>query len=208
MLDFVFLCVFISEGLEKQRREKVEDKQIIELYNQRKEAAIEHTAEKYTAYCFNIANNILHNHEDSEECVNDTWMKAWNAIPPTVPTYLRVFLGKITRNLSFDKYRASHSESRGGGQMAVVLDELEEIVAGSSDVEAHYEQKELVEAINTYLKKLPERDCNIFIRRYFYAEETGVIARRYGIKESNVLMILSRTRKKLHTFLKEEDFIS
>lgn len=208
MLDFVFLCVFISEGLEKQRREKVEDKQIIELYNQRKETAIEHTAEKYTAYCFNIANNILHNHEDSEECVNDTWMKAWNAIPPTVPTCLRVFLGKITRNLSFDKYRASHSESRGGGQMAVVLDELEEIVAGSSDVEAHYEQKELVEAINTYLKKLPERDCNIFIRRYFYAEETCVIARRYGIKESNVLMILSRTRKKLHTFLKEEDFIS
>ncbi len=185
----------------------MEDKQIIELYNQRKETAIEQTAEKYGTYCFSIANNILHSHEDSEECVNDTWMKAWNAIPPTVPTYLRVFLGKITRNLSFDKYRARHSESRGGGQMPVVLDELAEIVAGSSDVESQYEQKELVEAINLYLKKLPERDCNIFIRRYFFAEETALIARRYELKESNVLMILSRTRKKLHTFLKEEDFI-
>ena len=185
----------------------MEDKEIIELYNRREETAISCTAEKYGTYCFSIANNILHSHEDSEECVNDTWMKAWNAIPPTVPTYLRVFLGKITRNLSFDKYRASHSESRGGGQMAVVLDELEEIVAGSSDVEAHYEQKELVEAINTYLKKLPERECNIFVRRYFYAEETSDIAKRYQLKESNVLMILSRTRKKLRTFLKEEDFL-
>ncbi|MBQ8527873.1 MAG: sigma-70 family RNA polymerase sigma factor [Lachnospiraceae bacterium] len=185
----------------------MEDKQIIELYNQRKETAIEQTAEKYGSYCFSIANNILHSHEDSEECVNDTWLKAWNAIPPTVPKYLRIFLGKITRNLSFDKYRAIHSESRGGGQFSVVLDELEEIVAGSQNVESQYEQKELVEAINKYLKRLPERDCNIFIRRYFYAEETSCIARRYEIKESNVLMILSRTRKKLHTFLKEEDFI-
>lgn len=185
----------------------MEDKQIIELYNKREETAIEQTAEKYGKYCFSIANNILHNDEDSEECVNDTWLKAWNAIPPTVPMYLRVFLGKITRNLSFDKYRASHSESRGGGEFPVVLDELAEVVAGSYDVEKQYEQKELVKAINTYLKKLPERDCNIFIRRYFYAEETGKIAKRYGIKESNVLMILSRTRKKLHTFLKKEDFI-
>ena len=185
----------------------MEDKQIIELYNRREESAIIQTAEKYGKYCFSIANNILHSDEDSEECVNDTWLKAWNAIPPTVPTYLRVFLGKITRNLSFDKYRASHSESRGGGQFAVVLDELAEVVAGSQDVEKQYEQKELVEAINSYLYELPERDRNIFIRRYFHAEETSLIAKRYEIKESNVLMILSRTRKKLHTFLKEEDFI-
>ena len=186
----------------------MEDKAIIELYNQREESALEKTAEKYGTYCFSIANNILHNHEDSEECVNDTWLKAWNAIPPTVPTYLRIFLGKITRNLSFDKYRFNHSVSRGGGEFPVVLDELEEIVAGSEDVEIQYEQKELVEAINKYLKCLPERECNIFIRRYFYAEKTTQIAKRYDLKESNVLMILSRTRKKLHTFLKEEDFIS
>lgn len=185
----------------------MEDKQIIELYNKREEAAIEKTAEKYGKYCFSIANNILHSSEDSEECVNDTWLKAWNAIPPTIPTYLRVFLGKITRNLSFDKYRAIHSERRGGGEFPVVLDELAEIVAGLADVEKQYEQKELVKAINTYLYKLPERDRNIFIRRYFHAEETSLIAKRYQIKESNVLMILSRTRKKLHTFLKEEDFI-
>jgi len=83
----------------------VEDKQIIKLFCDRDQSAIEKTAEKYGNYCFSIAHNILHNREDSEECVNDTWMKAWMSIPPTIPTYLRVFLGKIIRNLSFDKYR-------------------------------------------------------------------------------------------------------
>jgi len=186
----------------------VEDKQIIELYNKREETAIEKTAEKYGKYCFGIASNILHSYEDSEECVSDTWLRAWNAIPPTVPKYLKVFLGKITRNLSFDKYRAKTTLSRGGGQFAVVLDELAEVVADSCDVEKQFEQKELMGAINTYLKRLPERECNIFVRRYFYADDTSKIAKLYEIKESNVLMILSRTRKKLHTFLKEEDFIS
>ena len=185
----------------------MEDKQIIELYNRREETAIEQTAKKYGKYCFSIANNILDNVEDSEECVNDTWWKAWNAIPPTMPTYFRVFLGKITRNLSFDKYRSSHSERRGGGQFAVVLDELAEVVASSCNVEEQFEQSELVKAIDNYLWNLPERDRNIFIRRYFYAEKTSLIAKRYEIKESNVLKILSRTRTKLHIFLKEEDFI-
>ena len=185
----------------------MEDQKIIELYLNRKETAIEKTSEKYGQYCFSIANNVLHSKEDSEECVNDTWMKTWNSIPPTIPTYLRVFLGKITRNLSFDKYRFLHSEKRGSGEIGLVLDELEEVIAGRNSVEALYEQKELIEAINTYLHTLSERDCNVFIRRYFFAEDAKTIAQRYDLKESNVQMILSRTRKKLQQHLKEEELL-
>lgn len=185
----------------------MEDRQIIELYNQRNESAIEKTNEKYGSYCFSIARNILHSNEDSEECVSDTWIKTWNSIPPTIPARLRIFLGKITRNLSFDRYRASHSEKRGGGEISLVLDELAEVVAGSQNVSDRFEQKELVGAINEFLHGLSERDCNIFIRRYFYSEDTDSIAERYKLKESNILMILSRIRKKLQTYLKEEKYI-
>jgi len=184
----------------------LEDKQIIELYCNRSENAIEKTAEKYGKFCFGIANNILQNREDTEECVNDTWMKAWLSIPPTIPDCLRIFLGKITRNLSFDKYRANHSAKRGGGEINLVLEELEEVI-GNSSVEAQLEGKMLTEAINTYLYKLPERDCNVFIRRYFFAETTSEIAKRYDLKESNVLMILSRTRKKLQAYLIQEELV-
>ena len=185
----------------------MEDKQIIELYCNRDESAIEKTAMKYGTYCFSIAKGILGNAEDSEECVNDTWMQAWKSIPPTIPTYLRIFLGKITRNLSFDKYRASHSAKRGGGEIALVLEELEEVVASSSDVEAQFERKELVEAINACLRTLTERECSIFIKRYFYDVETKQIAKEFELKESNVLMILSRTRQKLQKYLKDEGFV-
>lgn len=185
----------------------MEDKQIVALYCDRQESAIEKTAEKYGKYCFSIADNILHNTEDSEECVNDTWMKAWLSIPPTIPAYLRVFLGKITRNLSFDKYRASHSAKRGGGEMPLILDELEEVLIGGSDIEAEYERKELVEAINTFLYALSEKDSKIFVRRYFFAETTGEIAERFHLKESNVRVILSRTRKKLQAYLIEEELV-
>ena len=182
----------------------MEDKQIIELFWQRSENAIAAVAEKYGSYCSKIAENILNRKEDAEECVNDTWMKAWQSIPPTIPDCLRVFLGKITRNLSFDKYRASHSAKRGGGEINLVLEELEEVI-GNSSVEAQLEGKMLTEAINTYLYKLPERDCNVFIRRYFFAETTSEIAKRYDLKESNVLMILSRTRKNLQAYLIQEE---
>lgn len=183
------------------------DEEIVQLFFQRKEEAVQEINRKYGSYCFKIANSILNNREDSEECVNDTWMKTWNSIPPTIPTYLRVFLGKITRNLSFDKYRFLHSEKRGGGEIGLVLEELEEVIAGRNSVEALYEQKELIEAINTYLHTLSERDCNVFIRRYFFAEDAKTIAKKYDLKESNVQMILSRTRKKLQQHLKEEELL-
>lgn len=184
----------------------MEDRRIIELYVHRDENAIAETSKKYGSYCFLIANRILNNREDSDECVNDTWFKVWNLIPPTIPEFLNLFLAKIIRNLSFDRYRIKSANKRGNGEIALVLDELEEVVAGSSDVESDYERKELIEAINSYLYSLSKRECNIFIRRYFYVESIREIAKRYDIKENNVSMILSRTRKKLKEHLKQEGF--
>lgn len=186
----------------------MEDSQIIELYFQREETAIEETAAKYGGYCFDIANRILEDQADSEECVNDTWLKAWNAIPPARPTYLRLFLGKITRNLSFNRYREMHREKRGGGgEAALVLEEMDEFLADTADVESEVEQAEFVRVLNRFLYSLPERECNIFIRRYFYTDRTEAIAKHYGLKESHVLVILSRTRKKLSKVLEKEGYM-
>ena len=113
----------------------MEDSRIVELYWQKNADAIKETDSKYGAYCFAIADNILHNKEDSEECVNDTWLNAWNAMPPQKPTKLQLFLAKITRNLSFNRFNARSAEKRGGGEIVLVLDELAECLAGESDVE-------------------------------------------------------------------------
>lgn len=184
----------------------MEDKRIVELYLSRNESAIAETSSKYGSYCFSIANKILNNKEDSDECVNDTWLKVWNLIPPTVPAHLRLFLAKITRNLSFDKYRTKNAEKRGKGEISLVMDELQEVIAGSSNVEEGLEMKELVRTINEYLQSLPERECNIFVRRYFYVDSVKDIAKSYGIKQGNVSMILSRTRKRLKEHLEQEEY--
>ena len=116
----------------------MEDSQIIELYWKKNTDAISKTADKYGAYCYAIAKNILHNHEDSEECVNDTWLHAWNAMPPQKPNVLRLFLAKITRNLSLDRFNVRNAEKRGGGEITLVLDELVECFNGGADTETAY----------------------------------------------------------------------
>ncbi len=184
----------------------MEDSQIIELYWQKNADAISETANKYGAYCFAIAENILHNTEDAEECVNDTWLHAWNAIPPQKPRVLRLFLAKITRNLSFDRFNAKNAEKRGGGEIALVLDELEECLGSGADTGAAYEAKELQESIRRFVRALPEREGNVLVRRYFFAEPVAEIARRYGLTENNVMVILSRTRKKLKAHLLKEEY--
>lgn len=185
----------------------MEDSKIIELYWQKNTDAISETANKYGAYCFTIADNILHNTEDSEECVNDTWLHAWNAMPPQKPNVLRMFLAKITRNLSFNRYNANNAEKRGGGEIIFVLDELAECLANEADVETAYEGKELGECIRRFVRSLPEREGNIFVRRYFFTETVAEIAKRYGLTENNVMVILSRTRKKLKVELKKEGYL-
>ena len=184
----------------------MEDSQIVELYWRKDADAISETAGKYGAYCFAIAENILHNAEDSEECVNDTWLHAWNAIPPQRPDTLRMFLAKITRNLAFNRFRARNARKRGGGEMALVLDELGECLGGA-DAEAAYEAKELRQCIRRFVRALPERERNVLVRRYFFAESAADIAKRYGLRENNVMVILSRTRRKLKAHLLKEGYL-
>lgn len=185
----------------------MEDSQIIELYWQKNADAISETVNKYGAYCFAIAENILHDIEDAEECVNDTWLHAWNAIPPQRPNVFRMFLAKITRNLSLDRFNARNAEKRGGGEMSLVLDELAECLAGETDVEAVYEGRELEQFIQRFVQTLPERDGNVFVRRYFFIEPVAAIAKRYCLTENNVMVILSRVRKKLKQELMKEGYL-
>ena len=183
------------------------DEQIIELYQKRNELAIRATNDSYGAYCYSIANRILRNTEDSWECVNDTWLRAWSSIPPQCPKCLKTFLAKITRNLAFDRYKREHAHKRGAGEIQLALDELEECVAAKSDVEAELISGEMQRCIDSFLRGLPEQKRDVFLRRYFYVESTAVIAKRYDLKESNVLMILSRTRKELKSHLEKEGFL-
>lgn len=184
----------------------MEDEKIIELYWARDREAIAETEKKYGGYCMTVANNILHNTQDAEECVNDTYFKTWNAIPPTRPKILSAFLGKITRNLAFNRYRMENAEKRGGGETALVLDELAECVSGKDDVEAHVERNALISAINAFLKGIAQDKRNIFVRRYWYCDSVKQIAERYGMTEAAVSMNLMRLRKRLYGFLTERGF--
>ncbi len=184
----------------------MEDSLIIELYWQRNEDAIKETDIKYGAYCFAVAHNVLRDSEEAEECVNDTWLHAWNAMPPKRPSVLRAFLAKITRNLSFNRYNTYTAQKRGGGETAAVLEELAECLASETDVESEYMAKELGECVRNFVNTLPERDGNVFVRRYFFVDTVGEIAKRYGITENNVAVILSRTRAKLKKTLEREGY--
>ena len=184
----------------------MDDLQIIELYRQRNENAIRETAAKYGGHCFRIAHQILNSPEDSEECVNDTWLRTWQSIPPARPANLKLFLTKITRNLACNRYNARKSQKRGGGEYTLALEELDEVVADLNNVETEIEKKALSNSLDMFLHSLPQRQCNIFIRRYFYLQSTAEIADFYGLKESNVLVILSRTRHKLKKHLEREGY--
>ncbi|MBE6883744.1 MAG: sigma-70 family RNA polymerase sigma factor [Ruminococcaceae bacterium] len=184
----------------------MEDTEIIEMYWARDERAIPVTAEKYGSYCAAIAGNILGSREDAEECVNDTWLQVWKAIPPHRPGGFAAFLGKITRNLAINRYKRGSAEKRGGGEISAVLEELSEMVSGKENTEAELMRKEFAEALNAFLKELPEEKRNIFVCRYWYSDSVTEIAERYGRREGTVSMILSRLRIKLRKYLLERGF--
>lgn len=187
---------------------KSNDAQIIDFYWNRDAQAISASMDRYGAYCFSIADGILNNAQDAEECVNDTWLKAWNAIPPTRPAVLKIFFAKITRHLSFDKYKAQKSLKRGGGNIQLVLDELAECIADESDVEGQVDAKELGKVINQFVASLPEREQNLFVRRYFFSEPIKAIADRYDLRENSVHVTLSRIRKRLRSHLSKEGYFN
>lgn len=182
----------------------MEDSQIVDLYWAREERAIGETERKYGSYCRSIARSILKNPEDEEECISDTWLRAWNAMPDARPSILSSFLGRITRNLSFDRYKAAHTDKRGGGNLPAALDELAECVAAPGGVELELEGRELSRAIDAFLRTLPERECSIFLRRYWFVDGVQEIALRFGMKENSVKSILFRTREKLRKYLEKE----
>lgn len=182
------------------------DEEIISLYFERNETAIDITRINYEGYCMTVARNILTSHEDCEECVSDTWFCAWNAIPPKKPLALRIFLGKITRNLSINKYKSNVAIKRGGGETALAVEELEESIPASSTVEVEIDKKELTRAINSFLKSVSDRERDIFIRRYWYVDDIKTISQRWNTSSTNTKMILMRTRKKLKQYLEREGF--
>jgi len=184
----------------------MDDEKIVQLYFDRNEKAIEETANKYGRYCTSIAMNILANREDAEECVNDTYLHTWNSIPPHRPTVLSTFLGKIVRNLSFNRYKHNTADKRGGGEIPLVLDELTECVSGHDDVPSGCVMKELVSAINDFLDTLPEIKRNVFVCRYWYTDSVTDIAARYGMERAAVSMMLSRTRTQLHNYLTKQGY--
>lgn len=184
----------------------MEDKKIVELFLQRSEQAVTETQSKYGNYCYSIAYQILANNEDAEESVNDTYIDAWNSIPPHKPAILSTFLGKITRRISIDRWRNRNAKKRGGGEMPLVLEELSECIEGNNSIEQELEQKRLTEVINTFVLGLPGTEQKVFLCRYWYMDSIDSICRQFGFSESKVKSMLYRTREKLKHVLEKEEF--
>ena len=182
----------------------MDDAQIVALFFDRNEQAIDETAAKYGNYCFSIAFNILDHRGDAEETVNDTYLGAWRSIPPHRPTRLSTYLGKITRRCALEKWKAARAQKRGGGETALALEELGECLAHPNTPEQTFELKELTNLLNSFIKSLPEIEQRIFICRYWYLYPVKTIARDCGFSESKVKSMLSRTRTKLKTYLEKE----
>lgn len=185
----------------------MEDSQIISLYWDRNEAAIEQTDKKYGRYLAKIAYNILADREDSRESVNDTYLAAWDSMPPHKPEVLSTYLGKLTRRISIDLFRKKTSQKRGGGEYALSLQELEDCVSGGNTTEQALDLQTLSEAIEKYLRSISEEARNVFIGRYYYLDPVKRIAAYCHISESKAKILLYRTRQGLWEHLQKEGFV-
>lgn len=184
----------------------MEDNQIIDLYFARSEQAIKETDIKYGGYCYNIAYHILTNREDAEESVNDTYMAAWRNIPPHYPSVFAAFLGKITRNISLDRWKNRKAQKRGGGEVPIALEELKTCIPSGESPEQTLERRELLQSINTFLGNLSETERRIFVCRYWYLDSSQEIAEQFGFSKSKVASMLHRIRGKLNKYLKKEGY--
>ena len=181
------------------------DQEIIALYWAKEERAISATAEKYGGYCHTIAYNILYDHFEAEECVNDTYLGAWNSIPPQRPNRLAAFLGKITRNLALNRYKRNHAAKRRGGQVEIALSELENCIPDVKGVEQVAEEALLVSVINRFLVAQAKTKRNIFSLRYWFLYSIRDIADMYGESESKIKALLFRMRNELKKYLEKEE---
>lgn len=180
----------------------MDDNTIIQHYWDRDERALTETAEKYGTYCCSIAENILSDREDAKECVNDTYLRAWNTIPPQRPKVLPAFIGRIVRNIAFDLYRKMNASKRGGGQVPLVLDELEECIPDRMQ-QVECDEDVLSEAVNDFVAALSAKNRKIFVLRYWYSEAVSDIAKSMNISENSVSVTLNRLRRKLQNYLAE-----
>ena len=184
----------------------MDDERIVALYWSRTETAITETDSKYGSYLNSISYNILFNREDAQECVNDTYHNAWNSMPPHRPSILSTFLGKITRRISIDRWRKMRADKRGGGELNLALEELEDCVSGSGSVEDEIQRRELVKLFNVFLNTLPATERRVFLCRYWYMDSIQSIAQQFGFSQSKVASMLHRTRAKLRTVLEKEGY--
>lgn len=185
----------------------MDDEKIIELYWQRNENAISETKAKYGNYCYSIAYNILKNYEDAEECENDTYLEAWKTIPLQKPKILSAYLGTITRRKSIDKWRRKTADKR-DGEIQLSLQELENYISDDKNISDEIIAEEMAKIISEFLRTLPEKECNVFLRRYWYFDSITEICNRYGYGQSKVKMMLKRTREKLFSYLEKEGMLA
>lgn len=185
----------------------MEDRKILDLYWARKEDAITETAKKYGGYCGSIARNILRNEQDAEECLDDAWLSAWNSIPPKRPENLAAFLGRLTRSKAIDRWRARHTEKRGGDSVTLALEELTEVLPAKDDPERSVLSRELAQTVNGFLGGLGQTERNVFLCRYWYFDSVPEIAENFRFTQSKVKSMLFRTRKKLRQYLQKEGLL-
>ncbi len=185
----------------------MDDTKIVELYWNRDEDAIAQTRDKYSNYCFSISHSILRNQQDCEECLSDTWLAIWNAIPPHHPLNLATFIGKICRRISLNKWRAMSADKRGGGEVPLSLDELEECIPDERSLRDTLEDKLIAESIDEYLSTLSETQRKVFVCRYWYFDSIEDISARFHFTQSKTKMMLKRTRDGLRDHLVKEGVI-
>jgi len=181
----------------------MEDTRIIELYFQRNEQAIEETSKKYGQFCHSIAKNILHNNEDAEECVNDTYNNTWNAIPPARPTNFKIWLGKVVRNIAVNLYNRNHAQKRNAG-LSVLLSELEDCIPSLQTTEQEISEKELSEIIEKFLRSLEKEDQVLFVRRYWNGIALNTLAKEFSLSPSKLAQRMYRLRLALKNTLEKE----
>lgn len=182
------------------------DKEIISLFFDRDERAIEYTQQKYRAYCHTIADQVLNNSQDDEECLNDVWLAAWNSIPPNNPPTLATYLGRITRNISVRRLRTINRKKR-GKELTVYIEELNEAIPTATDVEEVLEHQMIRELLERFLRSQSTQNRRVFVCRYYYLDSINDIADRFGMTESQVKLRLFRLRKKLKQYLEKEGIV-
>lgn len=184
----------------------MEDKRIVSDFLARNEDAIKEVQIKYGQYCFRIANNILSNQQDAEECVNDAWNTLWNTIPPTVPVSLKAYLGKVIRNQALTRYRAAHTQKR-NDDMDIIWDEMDECIPSNSSADENANYKLLSELINDWLKSLAKSDRLTFLRRYYMCESLQEISEEFGVNENRIAQRLHKLRKSLKEYLDKKGYV-